>query len=503
MRTDKYKNALLKIVTFCKATSNGLIVAEINNKATVTEFAEDLNSEFKIHCVKYDELVVKDLNSITSEYDIFLIYGVITNEKDLVINLNYNRNWFLGLNIKIIFILPSFVIDELISYSANFWSCVALHEDFNAEFNCMMKPCFIDTIYNSVNPIFRKTMSLGSITSYVWGRKINIRSGNYNDIRIFFDNIYKNSKKTTKEDVLKHFIEFMQLCYYNAMFKYVTICAGFIVEKKDLVAVFDNVGKYVFFDLCFNSNFYLKNYYSSLNFLNQLIKLQQTDKQTFGNKLMSIYYNDLGVLLILLKEYKIALSVLDIAYNDNDPYSSLVLYNLSLISYTINDYKNATYYISKAIEHIPNIDSQGYETTRESYKILEAYIKINRGDILGAKNIIFENLHLLRSKGDEFQYGILEAHYVYAVIYLYNGDFDKSLNCAEKSLNIASVLKCNDVKPYIYELIGEINYENKNYVEAKKYLSIAAQKNTHNQYFNNDVFNWMKDTILICNEKIV
>lgn len=504
LRTRKYYSSFKKVEMFCKMSSDGLIIAEINDKITVTEFIKDLSCKFNVYCIEYNDLVKSDLNlkSLFTTPEIIIVYGVIYNAKDIVTNLNYNRNWFLKLNLKIVFILPSFVVDELIEYSANFWSCVALHEKFNSEFNCIIKPRFIDTIYNSVEPIIKKNMSVNSIIFNVWGKSIYIKKGDYDILEDFLDNIYKHTDKSSILGNLNKFLKFMQLCYYNAMFKYVILCGKFILDKRDLISQFDNVDKFVFFELYANSNFYLRDYNTSLNFLNQLMQLYNDNESLFKKKSVPAYLNNLGVLLILTRNYDIALSALNIAYSDNSLYAGWILYNLSLLSYIIDDYKNASYYISEAIKHISDIDSKGYVITKETYGVLEAYIKVNLGDIVNAEKIISNNLYLLRQKLDEFQLSILEAHYVYSLVYLYKGELSKALICAQKSLQIAIALKYEEVKPCICELIGEIYYEQNIYPQAKKYLIKALKKNNNNEYFIQDVSNWIQDAIFRCNTEI-
>jgi len=147
VRNPKYRESLEEIVNFCLVADSGIAIAEINDVITCNEFLKDLASQFQ-----YTNYKLSDFSCHTNDIQVTLTKPTLVvinellnvNTDELIINLNYNRDWLLNLNCKIIIIISPATVSKLIAYSNNFWSCVAIHKSFFAELECTIAPYLFD-----------------------------------------------------------------------------------------------------------------------------------------------------------------------------------------------------------------------------------------------------------------------------------------------------------------------------------------------------------------------
>jgi len=179
-----------------------------------------------------------------------------------------------------------------------------------------------------------------------------------------------------------------------------------------------------------------------------------------------------------------------------------VLFNLSLISLKMRDMKNAIYYIEMAIRDIPNPESRIGKVICARFHTLYAYLLINGGHISQCKQLISSALDLLRSELVEQHPYIMDAHFVYATIFLQANEPDRALNCAKKAESISKNVSSDSItKLKIWILLGKIHFYLKNYRESKQYL-VLAERRARNLMSSTDTIDWINRSIEYCNKNL-
>ena len=215
--------------------------------------------------------------------------------------------------------------------------------------------------------------------------------------------------------------------------------------------------------------------------------------------------NNAGVLLFLIGDYKHSLSMFNDAANlINDMpitfHIGEVLFNLSLVSLLIDDHKNAQYYIDEALEIVENFQSRSMEILGARYKVLKAYILVNIGAICDAKAIIKPSLDYLRQEIVENHEYIMEAHFVFALIFLHNSELASAQRCAMSAYNIAKRIRTPmRTRARISQLLGEILFYLPDYVESRRFLYHACSQA---RYFSEEIVDWMYKAREECSKKI-
>lgn len=523
MKTESYYNSLEKICMFCDLANDGIIIAEINDVITRNELINDLNTRFLIKQFSLDDLFEIKRNDKQQPNDsIFLIsQNFTTDTETVVINLNYNRDWLLSLHCKIILIISSTITERLIEYSYNFWSCVSLHEKFICEFQCVITPCFLDdkfNIYQNDFDLNRKKLlkksirgGLGVVNSVIlkiWGSHDQTLSTSS-----FEEFLYQEYQKNNFDNVNEFFERTMRTAdefYANGMYKMADICYSFVNDKLLGICQNHEITTVRFLEGISKNYYRQKKYDYASDALAQLIEF--IEKNPFSEDILpqqkiAEYWNNLGVIFYLRGDNDNSLTCFNIAANllNSLPLSSQfcdILFNLSLISFSTKDRHNAKYYIDEAIKYISKFSTRWFQVTHSRYCTLKAYIDINYGDIIEAERIIRNSLDILRQELIENHQYILEAHYVFALIFLYKFDLEKANSCANKALKIATNIDSKSIKPHIWELLGEILYESKEYLEARRYLNMAYVRALDKNIFDKEILNWMESTIKQCNKRI-
>lgn len=502
MRTIKYENELKRIFNLCIHMNGALIVAEINDFYTQIEFKTDLKSQFKVINFTYQQLLdneVRFYNLDLTLGNVIIFSGDIENIDDVVSVLNYNRDIFLHWKTNIIFILPSFAVNQLISVSANFWSCVVLHSDINQDFHSILRPDYIDTVnLGFTSDVGLESQSINSIIKSVFDKSVYIRSRE--DMKSF---IHHGFQVTDEANIRMFFIKLIKManvCYVNRKYAYSVLCCEFVLEKRyrEFFFVLDDIYARDCLEIYSNSLFYLDDYGGALRALNFLG--QQTDDYNLLNncKKKAQIFNNLGVILYLLKDYNLAetafLSSIELCPLDEAKYNECIL------AYVKKDYSTALDNLSDILQKMSNYRSKSYIYARGRLNTLKAYILVNHGDIVKSKEIIKETLSYLRDNLYENSIQIMEGHYIYSLVYYYAGELDNAKKCIEKALSISTKIKDFNTRPYLYELAGEIYFYYQEYEKAQSYLRYALKRNLKGDFFNYDLEQWIKEAIYICDK---
>lgn len=515
MKTIRYYQSYEKIIAFLKLANDGIVVAEINDEITRNEFLSDLRDVFPIVELKLKEMSTQRFIGISQEIlngsVVVLNSGVDFNIENTAINLNYNRDWFLSLHAKIVLVIPSSLVERLIEFSFNFWSCVALHERFNPVFPCIVYPMYIgDTIdlYNDNSGAEQNKKYVANLLSNIWD-KYFILSDNKSMISFLKEEFDASKTKNSDEQLYNRIMKSATILYEAKMYSKAKVCYNFIYNNLLCFCQSNDLRKISFLNEVAKNDFKLKKFNSSVYALARIGDLldetsndnviRSANKNcTFGTIL-----NNIGVNFYYLDKLKSAQEYIYKAYTDLDDFTSpenesMVLFNLSIIAYVTGAYHEAKQHIREAINCVSGINSRWYKIICSRYRVFYSYILINYGDVVEAENTISSALSYLRDVFDENHLYILEAHYVYSLFFLYTNQLDRAFSCAYKALEIANNLNEKFIKPDIWALLGEICYEQKDYKKAKVYLSRAYARNKVKKIFSEEFMEWLRRTIDIC-----
>lgn len=521
MKTKRFNEALRSIVTFCQLARSGFVVAEINDSITKNELLACLKKEtFSTFCFDLHTIGVAQATEpiIANDKKNSLLIITESTEQDptgIVANLNFNRDWFLGLNVVVIFIFPSTVVDQLISTSYNFWSCVSLHEMFGSNFRCIISPTFFDGMDNIHIKHVSDSIAY-EIISDIWEKPVLFYS--VEDMKTFFKAEIANNK------LYDCVFLTAQVFYKNDKFTYAYECCSFLKEHYNL----DCGNKRMDIQLLrlFSNVIYkMEKYEESYSLLNSLLEIlvrlggnkdsedDEDESRNNGNffieSVTAQVFNNLGVILWTTENSKLAMDCysnsahffeklcrIDDYYSDD--YCE-VLFNLSILSLDTHDYHDALYYIEMALTYAQQ-NSSWHNLMRARYQLLKAYILVNYGGLYESEAIIKTSLHIIQMELSKEHKYVVEVYYVYALLKLYKGELMGAYEYALKALQIADKLNMNRILPHIQELLGEICFELKKYQDAYHLLSMALTVNKGT--FSSDIWSWMYDTVQICKDKM-
>lgn len=510
-----------KINLFCELSKKGFIVAEINDLITKEELVLDLKkasnvSVFDLNMLSKGE---RHLDKSTLEGDVLLIDEVATPDiEGIIVNLNYNRDWFLKLNKIVIFVLPTVTVNRLIEYSYSFWSFVYLHVVFDTKFPQIVKPHFIYEFLSYDNA--KDLSAKGKINKNVFGTNRSASS--------ILTNYCKNNDLSPDLNLNKMLLNMFSRIDFNSSdsvegtFDSIFLLGKSLVRDEhfeEAIKCFEFLQKHFNIgedreqiDLELKKNLIFANYKEG-NYLAALDEISKVLNQISEETLkegrfdflteydIASYWNNAGVMLYLSGEPNEALSMFNTAANlINDApitfHIGEVLFNLSLVSLYLGDHRNALYYIDNAVECLQRFSNRSISILQARYNVLKAYILVNIGAIHSAKKIIGPSLSFLRSEIYENHEYIMEAHFVFSLIYLHNLELEKAASCAQKASNIARRIgsPLRD-RARIYQLLGEIFYYMGDYAQAQRYLYHASR---HNYGFSDEVLEWMKSTKVEC-----
>lgn len=527
MKTLLFHENYEAIRYFCKNSKEGFVVAEINSRIIKDELVESLSSDFCIIKTSLKDLVGDDER--VNKCDVLVIDEMETyDSKQGIVNLNYNRNWLLNLHCNIIFILRTSMVNELISYSASFWSFVTLHKIFIYRYKSVIQPHFIeddsdwylngllkyrnDYIVNNdiisknnrfksvVREVFQDECEREEIDSYLNKKISKLQSTDVEKIASIFSSILQLSKK------LRH-VGLVQEAYTCLLFAHKNFNVNSYYKELEVKKL----------KLLAEINYILGNYEESLRLYETLFNKNTVKYETFSEEDIRITHsngvelanllNNIGVVYYKKGMYSEALDCFYGAVkimNELDDFFvfSNILFNLSLLHYQMEDFHNAIYYIDCAINEISTENALKAEVLMSQCKVLKAYIETNLGELSVAHDLLENSLTLLREELDENCVAIMEAHYVYAVLYLYEKDLKHAKSCATKAFRIMKHLNSDIyVRSHIRQLLGEICFYMNDYREAYSILKIALSHGTKHKAFNDDVVEWIRWAINYCEEK--
>lgn len=514
MKTATYTQCVKKVSTFCKLSRKGFIVAEINDVITKDEFIGDLLGEGQVSVLDLRKLSEKEERlRIDNQADILVIDEVASSDiEQIVINLNFNRDWFLRLNKKVVFILPTITVNRLIEYSYSFWSFVYLHVVFNTKFPSIVKPHYIFDLLSYDNRksqevdkgiykyVYNTTRSASSLISSYNDRVLSNRNNDLNKVLLQRMEEIDFSDKKSIECGYTSIFSLGKSLLREAHYKDALKCFEFLIKRfvlgDDQRQRDYELKKNIAF-VCYQ----LGDYLTALNYVNQiLVSITENDQVKPEYQFLSLYelaalWNNAGVLMYLSGGKKQALSMFNKAaelINDVDITFHIgeILFNLSLVSMIIEDYRNACYYIDKAIEAVNQYTNRSLKILCARYGILKAYLMVNIGAIHKAKELIRPNLVILRAELLENHEYIMEAHFVYGLIYLHNNELEKAQKCALKAYEISRRVKTplRD-RARIFQLLGEIHFYLGDYINARRYLYHASRQSN---VFAREVLDWME-----------
>lgn len=525
MKASTYTQCLKKINVFCSLCKKGFIVAEINDLITKDELIEDIKKTKKISVFDLNMLSEREgrTGNWNRDADIFLIDEVACADVEkIVINLNYNRDWFSKLNNIVIFILPTITVNRLIEYSYSFWSFVNLHVIFITQFPPFIKPHFISDLlsyendeYQSVDKAIYKDVygTTKSAASLISNYNTTLYSNRGNDLNKILSNRFNGIDFSDVNSVEAGFASINSLgkkLLRESHFKEALKCFEFILKHFTLGADHKQT------DIELNKKliylyYQLGDYLTALMLINNMLLIISDEDQLKSEyAFLSLYdlaalWNNAGVLLYLRGEHKQALSMynkaaklinnIQITYHLGE-----ILFNLSLVSMVIGDYKNSQYYIDQAIEMAELFSNRSMRILNSRYNVLKAYLLVTMGAICEANDLIRPNLRVLRSEIVENHEFIMEAHFVYALIYLHHRELEKAKKCALKAYNIARKIRSplRD-RARIYQLLGEILFYMEDYEDARRYLYHACKQEN---VFSSEVLAWMNNLRNECDKML-
>lgn len=503
-----------KVRTFCKLSQKGFIVAEINDLITKDEFVGDLLGVGQVAVLDLRKLSeIEERLKIDNKADILVIDEVASSDIErIVINLNFNRDWFLRLNKKVVFILPTITVNRLIEYSYSFWSFVYLHVAFNTKFPSIVKPHYIFDLlsYNNkksqevdkgiYRSVYNTTRSASSVISSYNDR---VSSNRNDDLSKVLMNRMAEINFSDEKSIEYGYMWIFSLgksLLREAHYKEALKCFQFLIKRF----VLGDDQKQRDYELKKNIAFVcyqLGDYLTALNYVNQiLVSITENDQLRQEYQFLSLYelaslWNNTGVLMYLSGGKKQALSMFNKAAElINDVHITFhigeILFNLCLVSMNIEDYRNASYYIDKAIEAVDQYTNRSMNILSARYKVLKAYLLVNTGAICEAKELIHPNLVFLRSEILENHEYIMQAHFVYGLIYLHNNELEKAQKCALKAYDISRRVKSSlQDRARIFQLLGEIHFYLGDYINARRYLYHASRQSN---VFTREVMDWME-----------
>lgn len=520
MRTAIFEQALQEVRLYCSYAHDCIILAEINDINTKDEFIEDISTCFSVEVYSLSAFaeVSKDVNFLTEKVSdkIIIIDEILSgNNESIVGNLNYNRDWLMNFNAKIIIILPTTIIDRIRSSSYNFWSCVSLQTTFDPDKPCIMSPIFIDNTVTGMDSegdlnrrksiekkLYKSQRSVRGIISKVFA--IPTHEISVSELKKLLDNRVSQIDFNDIQQVI-FFYDFVfdlgqELCYFGH-FRYALVCFHFI--EKRLKFGYDYQSLQINLQEAIAQTYYKQHKYMNAGQrYAMLIKSYDQAKEIGTDKLWNIkritrICNNFAASTYFLGDYDNALLWFQFAadFAKKTPgylrYSQ-VLYNLALLSHIQKKDTEALEYIETAIQTVKFASSRHYNIITANYQVLLAYILLNRGILQKAEDYVRTSLSLLREELYESNFYILIAHYVYASVHLRKKCWEEALHCAEKALQISKVIQCNSaVRAQIYGLIGEIYYYLGDSSQAKQSLSTALFWNKRSCTFSPEIEKWM------------
>ena len=517
MKTNEFFQNYEAIKLFCKWSSSGFVIAEINDYITKNELIEALKSDFNIAVVRLYDFENKTFN--ISDFSLIVIdeFNPL-NTYNIASNLNYNRNWFLSLNINIIIIASSSTVDELINYSSSFWSFITLHKVFTNKFKCIFDSHFISSsdIYSLISNTslgFRhyiarskrvsKQQDISCLAEESFHQKLVV-----NDIVTFLKkqlSLNGHIRNNSPTNLVVSAISFGEKLLNNGFFIEAKQCADFLYDNYAFFPSYIEMQARLL-RLVADANYSNNEFSIALQIYKALIDWYESKKISYDIVAVSVIYNNCGVIFYKQRHYAEAIDAFYDCYkmlNDSEDVQQLyilihVFYNLSLVHNEKGDYHNSLDYIDIAMKY-SNYLSENDILNLSYLKVFKAYLFINRGNLSLAHSLLENCLEDFRKKMDENSVSIMEVHYVYALYYLYINDLDKAYHCASNANQIAKNIKAEQTKKIqIRELIGEILFYQKKYHEALPFLTTAYNHGKKLNLFSDDVLEWIKDSIEKC-----
>lgn len=531
MRNLKYEEALEEIINFCFVSNSGIAIAEINDIITCKEFLEDLEKQFTYKCYRLSDFCSYHLNNpqtfaISPKESVIVIDELLNeNSNEIIINLNFNRDWLLSLNSKIIIIISSATVADLIAYSNNFWSCVTICKSFSSVLGCTIAPYLFDDGTNQYETeqenrnrhhIRKNVLNISYSVSEMVEKTLKTQvafSKNFS-LLDFLSKYYEDQKDQSSIVTVQKNLFLLGMSFYRIeSFAKAQVCFTFLLDKflynlldRQIIDIRYMLG---------NTLYRQKKYINAVQEYSKALEIAKCNEDFSLSEIPISYVakvlNNCGVALYrseISELYDTALTYLDHAATNFmnaqlDGGLIWVLYNLSLMSQKIDDSKNAVYYIKEAIDKIPDPQSRIGKIICARYSTLYAFYLSNNGCISQCKEMISSSLDLLRNELIDQHPYILDAHFVFAVIFLQANNLTQALHCAKKAEKISKDISADTmIKLKIWILLGEINFYLNNYFEAKKYLVLAVRR-ARNIMSSNDIIDWINRTIKCCNEHLI
>ncbi len=488
MRTTTYNRNFKKIKLFCEQVQDGFLVIELNDLITKNEILEDLGNLYKIvHLNSLDKNFIS--SNIKESNNVYIVdtlsYGMSIEEyKDWAININFNRDLLSKLGV-VIFICPTIIVNELITYSNSFWSYVFLHIDFTTKLDCIYSPIYIEDEYAHIETNLYKNTNTSEFISQDPDAKTfflhHSKNASPRNLEKYINSIYENTNDW--KIFYKQIKRLGIILYKNFQFKKAEICFDFLCENENFNSL-NPREKVEIYSLLAGINYHIRNYMHSLQFLSRSLYIVDHNTDSFSDFKRAILWNNVAILLCTdeISSVDYALSAINeslhlLNYEKSDILLWEVLYNASLINYRFGDYKQSKHLIEKAYQEI-NFNSRNNSRTHailySKYYTIIAFMKLNDGDYSDLLTMMKESLSLLRSELPETHHYILEAHYTFSLIYLHLGVVDKAQKCIDKALNTTKLIKLDDnLKVAIWSIYGVTYYYLSKVDIAKQYLSLV------------------------------
>lgn len=486
MISAKHREMLDDVCLFCKEANKGFVFIECNNQF----FIKNIEDYLFDNLLSY--VYINDKNSYDYVFNNFkecdknkiFILSHIENEFEnvttFVNKLNYSREFYISTNSVFIFILPTYVIDNLMTIAANFYSCVSLHKKISVTIPCINDlQIAIDnsTMINSSNicNMYRKYRQEYRRSSEKHSKFICSKCLVKNNCKKDFKLEECIGKLSSDEfygiQSLREYAMFLTAnnIYSEAITVYEHLLY-LLKDKPDFISLYIDMYKKLA-----DIYYYNHDYKMALDKYYILFTEYIKEHPEFMGDLPS-YLNDMAATYFKMQKYNIVTQYIQmIEIEDRSPkISSVLLYNNSIIQYTLlpNNF-DCISSIDKAISILEEYKNIYFlELTR--LEILGCFFKAVNGMVVDEDNIR-ETLAEQKKVLSVDNRVVIETYYVLCIYYFQIGEIHKALEINDILLSLVGYKNSDRLHSIILGIRAIVLYYNNKPLEAHKTLNKAVK----------------------------
>ena len=440
-------NSLARICAYIKYARTGIALIEVNATPLQLECINYIhdNSNKELSFIDVGE-VDNFLNlAFLQKYkgEIFIFYNFqysSLSEKEIVRILNLYRDTIPEFKKIFIFLLPSYLVDEVYVSNASFKSCISVHEKYLIDEKCILKPILIKDSFKENN----RKQSIDHLQEMK--KIVEFEATIEYKIKVLTRNLIQAIEKYDKENINK-LIKLFERRNRKALENFsITHILSIIADEN--YDIFDNGGfKKALF--CYE---YLYNHYNNhidmvenaVNRASCYYHLEKYDEAI--NILLSVYkdnidkmtpdknqdlLSDMLAILIMLSQNLDEFEIPKILEEEIDTSKSINSYNQSIMLMQVGNYSEAEKVLNKINkeERMP----LGGKLIYASILTLDSLFGCYHGDFVKYMEEGLEAITIKRNLLKEDHLSTLESHYVNSLLYFYQGDLRKASQCLKKA----------------------------------------------------------------------